>query len=212
MMYLERTWAAVAFVCNASRDQLAKLRPTYQEAYTSRRKAFEKAREAHDFEAIQKASENARKTIDAKLKQVLSSDQIAKLKKWQDNQEAVARKLFAQGANAPRGTLRDVMYIERSWAALTFEVKVSDDQLQKLRSAAYAAAWAKREKALQSGDVTALGKTTASIKTDVDAKIKQVLTAAQWQQFQQWQTRRGRLGRGGGGPGPGAGRGRGMGR
>ncbi|MFQ6131981.1 MAG: hypothetical protein ACE5R4_08100 [Armatimonadota bacterium] len=79
MMYLERTWTAVSFQLDCTSEQLASLRPTYRNALNARNAALAKAREAGDFEAMGKAIRDCKTRLEAKLKEVLSTQQMTKL-------------------------------------------------------------------------------------------------------------------------------------
>jgi hypothetical protein len=78
-MYLERTWTAVSFQLGCTSQQIASLKPTYQNALVARDAAVKKAMAAQNWQAAGKASVDCMTRLQAKLKQVLSSSQVAKL-------------------------------------------------------------------------------------------------------------------------------------
>ena len=79
MMYLERTWTAVSFQLDCTSEQLQLLRPTYRAALQTRNAKVKAAREAQDWQAIATAMTNCKSVLDAKLKDVLSTQQWSKL-------------------------------------------------------------------------------------------------------------------------------------
>ena len=81
--YIERTWSAVAFETKVSDSQLAKLRPTYQSAWKTRKGALEKV----DAKALQSALTKIKASIDAKLKAVLTDKQWAAFEKRQTQRQ-----------------------------------------------------------------------------------------------------------------------------
>ncbi len=80
-MYLEVTWTAVCFQLQCTMEQIMALQPTYAAALDARDKDVAAARAAQDRPGIQKAMETCKATLDAKLKEVLTAQQLAALDK-----------------------------------------------------------------------------------------------------------------------------------
>ena len=81
MMYFERAWTAVCFQIALTDQQEQALRPTFASALDARTKALDAARAARDRQATQKAFEDCKATLDAKLKEVLTPAQLDALQK-----------------------------------------------------------------------------------------------------------------------------------
>jgi Spy/CpxP family protein refolding chaperone len=86
MMFLERTWAAVAFEIKASQEQLVQLYPAYQEAWEARKKAQQEAREKQDRTLLRNALQQIQTDLQAKLKEVLTPEQSDQLQQWLQEQ------------------------------------------------------------------------------------------------------------------------------
>lgn len=82
-----------------------------------------------------------------------------------------------------------MMLLERTWAALNFEIKASPEQLMKLYPA-YQKAWDERKQAQQEArekqDRTILRNALQQLQTDLQAQLKEVLTQEQLDQLQKW--------------------------
>jgi len=78
-LYLERSWTAVSFQLDCTSTQLATLKPTYANALAARDAAVKKAMGAKDWPGAGKAMQDCKTRLDAKLKQVLTSQQWTKL-------------------------------------------------------------------------------------------------------------------------------------
>jgi len=76
LMYIESTWSRVAFVAKASSSQLTKLKPTFAAGWAARKKALKLTDPKERGEAIGKIM----KSIQTKLKSVLTDEQMAKLR------------------------------------------------------------------------------------------------------------------------------------
>jgi hypothetical protein len=103
MMYLERSWCAVAFELSATNAQLAALRPTYQSVWNARKTAWEKVRSQKSPQAAAAALQNSRATIDAKLKAVLTPAQWAQWQKLQKDAEARMQQFQREGQRQGQG-------------------------------------------------------------------------------------------------------------
>lgn len=86
MMFLERTWAAVAFEIKASPEQLILLHSAYQKAWDERKQAVEEAREKQDRTILRNALTKIQTDLQASLKEVLTPEQSDQLRKWLDAQ------------------------------------------------------------------------------------------------------------------------------
>lgn len=96
LRYVETAWMAACFELNVSAQQLASLRPTFQAAYKLRQDAMEKARTSRDVSGLEATGKRIKSSIDAKLKQVLTAQQMTKWQKLQ--KEAEARRQAGRGA------------------------------------------------------------------------------------------------------------------
>lgn len=99
MMSIERTWAQLAFEVNISNQQMATLRPTFQSAWKTRNDAIAKAREKRDMSGLEAVAKQIEAGIEAKLKTVLTKEQMAKWQKMK--QEEAARR--QAGPRGPGG-------------------------------------------------------------------------------------------------------------
>lgn len=105
IMYVERTWSALAFEIKISNQQLEKLRPSFQAAWDKRQAAFKKAMQDQNWQALGSAMEKVQAELEAKIKQVLTKEQWAKLQKWEEAQRQMMRPPRG-GAGGPGGGRR----------------------------------------------------------------------------------------------------------
>jgi hypothetical protein len=83
MNYIERAWTAMFFEIGWHTEQLQNLYATFAAAWNTRKEAQTKMKADNDFQAYGQSLQQIQQTIDAKLKEVLTADQ---LKKWTDYQ------------------------------------------------------------------------------------------------------------------------------
>jgi len=87
-----------------------------------------------------------------------------------------------------RGMMGAMMYLERTWTAVSFQLGCTGDQLTSLRPT-YQNALATREaavkKAVAAKNWQAVGKAMQDCKTRLETKLKQVLSKQQWTKLQQ---------------------------
>ncbi|MEI6502050.1 MAG: hypothetical protein WCP21_13615 [Armatimonadota bacterium] len=102
MMGLDQEWAALCFEINMSPEQVAKLRPTFQWAWKARNSAMQSAMASHSFDTAGKTMASVNKTVDERIKIVLSSTQMAQWNKWKADQAALRQKMRA-AAGGPGG-------------------------------------------------------------------------------------------------------------
>jgi CHASE3 domain sensor protein len=82
MNYIERAWTAMFFEIGCNTEQLQNLYATFAAAWNTRKDAQAKLRAgAMDFQTYAQTLQQIQQTIDAKLKEVLTEEQM---KKWQD--------------------------------------------------------------------------------------------------------------------------------
>ncbi|MEN6304202.1 MAG: hypothetical protein ABFD96_15830 [Armatimonadia bacterium] len=110
-----------------------------------------------------------------------------------------------KGGERRGGGMRSMGFVEQSWAALCFEVNISQAQITKLKPS-YQWAWKTRNAAMKSAmanrDFESLGKTMTSVRSSLETKIKSVLTKQQLAQWNKWQAEQAkRMMRGGPGGG-----------
>lgn len=97
-----------------------------------------------------------------------------------------------QAAQNRPGRFMQLMYLERAWLAVSFELGATEDQLLKLRPI-FLAAWETRNgtlSALQGGDraglALRLSEITDQLRKDIDNGLAQVLTEeqlAKWEEL-----------------------------
>ncbi len=116
----------------------------------------------------------------------------------------VASAAFAQRGGGQRGTMRSMIYLERSWTGGAFQLNCSRDQVGQVRPT-YRNTLKARDAALKqaaaSQDREAMMKAMTDAKTRLETKLKSVLSDAQWKKLEQLMTMRtgGRRGGQGGG-------------
>ncbi len=92
------------------------------------------------------------------------------------------------GGQGGRGMMGAMMYLERTWTAVSFQLNCSSAQLEELRPT-YRNTLSARDAAVKAAaeaqDWQAIGKAMQDSKTRLDAKLKTVLSDAQWQKLQQ---------------------------
>jgi hypothetical protein len=86
LTFLERSWAAVFFEVNATPEQLEALRPTYQAAWEARKAGLKQALQNRDRQAFIDAVKKAQADLEAKLREVLTAEQMVQLKQWEETQ------------------------------------------------------------------------------------------------------------------------------
>jgi len=110
-----------------------------------------------------------------------------------------AAYVAAQGApkgGAPKGgpgagAMAAFMYLERTWTAVSFQLNCTGDQVTALKPTfrnALNARDAAIRAAMKNQDWAAMGKASTDCKTRLDAKLKAVLSKAQWAKLQQMMT------------------------
>jgi len=178
MMYAEMAWAACNFQCTLNDKQFTSLRSACQKAVDARNAAFEKARQAKNFEGVKKATDAAKKTLDTQIGKILTKEQLAKVTAWEQLARTAYPKIMQ---NQPAGDHRGMMsmfYIDQTWGALAFRIKATDKQIKGLRPT-FAKAWADRTAALKTGDAKKVASVTQASRTQIEAKLKSVLTKDQ---------------------------------
>jgi len=116
---------------------------------------------------------------------------------------AVAQRDGQRGGGA-RGMMGSMMYLERSWTAVSFQLECTGEQLAQLRPTyrnTLNARDAALKQAMASQDREAMMKAMTDAKTRLQTKLKSVLSDAQWTKLEQLMTVRtgGRRGGQGGG-------------
>jgi len=94
---LESSWAHLCFEMNIADEVLGKARKTYKEAWVKRAKLMKGLEEAgDDQEAMNAATSDAEKIkadMLAKLKDVLSSEEMKKLAEWEESQQQQRQRM-----------------------------------------------------------------------------------------------------------------------
>lgn len=106
---------------------------------------------------------------------------------------AVAIPAFAQrgerdGQRGQRGMMGDMMYLERSWTAVSFQLDCTDEQISQLHPVYKAALEARQEgvkNAADDRDMEAYAQAIEDCKTTLEAKLQEVLSEVQWQTLQE---------------------------
>lgn len=97
------------------------------------------------------------------------------------------------GGGGWRGGMMGGTGVENSWAYVSFELGVSDDQLSKARRM-YQGAWESmkkmREEARSSGSFEGMREKSEKINSDLKANLKNALTADQIKKLTEWETER----------------------
>jgi Spy/CpxP family protein refolding chaperone len=106
------------------------------------------------------------------------------------------------GGGRGRGMMGTMLYLERSWTAVSFQLGCTAQQQAALRPTYLAALQARDaaiKKARDANDMQAIGTAFEKCKTTLDAKLKKTLSAAQWKKLETMMQPR--TGQGGGRPG-----------
>ena len=109
----------------------------------------------------------------------------------------------AGGQGGQRGMMMQAMYLQRAWTIVCFDLKISDEQLLKLRpgfQAAYDKQQAATKQAREQQNWEALGAVMQQVRQELDGALQGALTPEQMTQFQkqQQQMMQGGMGRRGG--------------
>jgi hypothetical protein len=87
----------------------------------------------------------------------------------------------------PPGEMQAMTYLEKSWTAVSFQLAGTAEQ-QKSLKATYATELETRNQALgqaiKKRDMNAMQKARETCKTNLNGKLKEVLTDEQWQKLQ----------------------------
>jgi hypothetical protein len=86
---VQNTWAAIAFELKVDNETLEKVRPHLQEAWDARKKVMKDS--AGDFRAMGDSMTKIKADMDAKLKTVLTDEQMKKLAEWEESQQQTRR-------------------------------------------------------------------------------------------------------------------------
>ncbi|MFP3904446.1 MAG: hypothetical protein ACLFWB_09435 [Armatimonadota bacterium] len=107
---------------------------------------------------------------------------------------AVAIPVFAQrgeargGDRGQRGMMGDMMYLERSWTAVSFQLECTDEQISQLYPI-YALALQERNEAIKQAavdqDREGYVEAIEACRTVLETKLQDVLTELQWQTLQE---------------------------
>jgi hypothetical protein len=101
---LESSWAYISFELGVADAELSKARKSYQEAWNGRKDLAKKMEEARGdrevMRSIRSDIDKLKSDLDTKLKDVLSSEQLEKLAKWEKEEQERARQAF--GRQQPR--------------------------------------------------------------------------------------------------------------
>ncbi|MBP8952893.1 MAG: hypothetical protein KBI47_10920 [Armatimonadetes bacterium] len=204
MMYLEFTWAAVNFGCEATDEQIANLKPVYQDVYKRRAAVRAEAMQSRNFQAIQQNIDETNKELGAALLKELTEEQIAGLTEWQEGLTKLGEMVMAQqGQQGPqnRGRMGAIMYLERTWSAINFGLELTAEQMATLRPI-FADAFKTRADAVAAGNADLLSAVLDDTRAHVEAKLKETLTEEQMAKYTEL-TSFGRPGGRGPGGGPG---------
>lgn len=102
---LESSWAHISFELGVADEVLPKVRKVYQEAWDGRKGLMEKMDEARGdtdaMRAMRTDADKLRSDLDKKLKDVLSTEQLENLAKWEEETRARARQRSG-GGQQPR--------------------------------------------------------------------------------------------------------------
>lgn len=204
MMYLEFTWAAVSFGCEATDEQIANLRPVYQDVYKRRAAVRAEAMQNRNFQAIQQNIDETNKELGAALLKELTEEQIAHLTEWQEGLTKLGEMVMAQqGQQGPqgRGRMGAIMFLERTWSVINFGLELTAEQMATLKPI-FADAFKTRADAVAAGNADLVNAVLDDTRAHVEAKLKETLTEEQMARYTEL-TSFGRPGGRGPGGGPG---------
>jgi hypothetical protein len=85
MQAVENIWAGIAFEVKVDNATLGKARPHLQEAWDARQKLMQDS--AGEMRLIAEGMVKINEALDAKLKTVLTEEQMKKLSEWEDSQQ-----------------------------------------------------------------------------------------------------------------------------
>lgn len=86
---VQNTWAGIAFEVKVDSETLEKARPLLQKAWDDRKQLIKDT--AGDFRAIADGMTKIKADLDAKLKTVLTDEQMKKLAEWEKSQQQMPR-------------------------------------------------------------------------------------------------------------------------
>jgi Spy/CpxP family protein refolding chaperone len=93
---LESSWAHISFELGVADEVLPKVRKIYQEVWNGRKGLMDKIDEARGdtdkMRALRSDADKLRSDLDKKLKDVLSTEQLESLAKWEEETRARARQ------------------------------------------------------------------------------------------------------------------------
>lgn len=88
----------------------------------------------------------------------------------------------------PPGDMGDMVYLEKSWTAVSFQLDCTPEQQDSLKPT-YATELQTRDEALAQAmkkrDMNAMQKALQTCKTKLNARLKEVLSDEQWPKLQQ---------------------------
>ncbi len=79
MILIDRMWTAICFGVKANPEQLTKLTPDFQAAWDARAEALKQAAATQNPDAAMQAMKQIRENLDAKVKEVLTPEQLTQL-------------------------------------------------------------------------------------------------------------------------------------
>ncbi|MGC9317821.1 MAG: hypothetical protein ACP5KN_07290 [Armatimonadota bacterium] len=87
-----------------------------------------------------------------------------------------------------RGMMGDMMYLERTWTAVSFQLECTSEQLEQLRPTYREQLQLRNESiqaAMQAQDFQGVREAIVNCRTALEAKLQEVLTDQQWTKLQQ---------------------------
>ena len=104
---IENSWAGVTFALKVDDKTLVEARPIHQKAWDDINKTMKEARESSDFGGMRGAIQEISKEFSEGLKGVLTKDQSAQLKEWQQGQMSQQLRRGRRGGGGEGGRRRE---------------------------------------------------------------------------------------------------------
>lgn len=122
----------------------------------------------------------------------------------QQGQQGQWQRGGQQVDRAQRGMMGDMLYLERSWTAVSFQLDCTDEQIAKLQpiyKQALQTRVAAIQAAMQARNMEGYQQAIANCKETLELALMEVLNDDQWTELQELMAQGGGMGRGPGAPG-----------
>jgi hypothetical protein len=96
MLPLEASWAQVSFELGVADEALSRARKAYQEAWAARKELMKKLEDARGDRNVMRSAradgDKLKSDLDDKLKDILTTEQLEKLAKWEKERQDQFRR------------------------------------------------------------------------------------------------------------------------